>query len=95
LAKIVSVTRILNEDDIVEAFVRHNAVHADHMLFLDDSSIDRTLEILQTLQVEGFPLTVFQNFAECLALQHGQLIDEVVPALVLVDSWNAKQDFLF
>jgi len=63
VSKIVSVTRILNEDDIVEAFVRHNAVHVDHMLFLDNGSTDRTLEILRALQAEGFPLTVFQSFA--------------------------------
>jgi glycosyltransferase involved in cell wall biosynthesis len=63
LAKIGSVTRILNEDDIIEAFVRHNAAHADHMLFLDNGSTDRTLEILRALQAEGFPLTVFQSFA--------------------------------
>jgi hypothetical protein len=61
--KIVSVTRILNEDDIVEAFTRHNATHLDHLLFLDNGSTDRTLEILKSLQSEGFPLTVFQSRA--------------------------------
>jgi glycosyltransferase involved in cell wall biosynthesis len=63
LTKIVSVTRILNEDDIVEAFVRHHAAHIDHMLFLDNGSSDRTLEILKSLQSEGFPITVFQNLS--------------------------------
>lgn len=61
--KIVSFTRILNEDDIVEAFARHNAAHVDHMLFLDNGSTDRTLVILRALQAEGFPLTVFQNLS--------------------------------
>jgi len=60
---IVSVTRILNEEDIVEAFVRHNAVHVDKMLFLDNGSCDRTLEILHALQAEGFAITVFQTLA--------------------------------
>lgn len=63
MTKTVSVTRILDEDDIVEAFVRHNAAHVDHMLFLDNGSTDRTLEILRALQGEGFPLTVFQNLS--------------------------------
>jgi hypothetical protein len=61
MPRIVSVTRILNEDDIVEAFVRHNAAHIHHMLFLDNGSTDATLEILKSLQTEGLPLTVFQN----------------------------------
>ncbi|MHB1304368.1 MAG: glycosyltransferase family 2 protein [Acidiphilium sp.] len=58
--RLVSVTRILNEDDIVEAFVRHNAVGLDHMVFLDHGSSDRTLDILRALQREGIPLSVFQ-----------------------------------
>jgi glycosyltransferase involved in cell wall biosynthesis len=61
--RLVSATRILNEDDIVEAFVRHNATHLDHMLFLDNGSTDQTLEILKALKAEGFPITVFQNLA--------------------------------
>jgi hypothetical protein len=31
----VSVTRVLNEDDVVEAFVRHSCAHVDHMLLAD------------------------------------------------------------
>lgn len=63
MAKLVSVTRILNEDDIIEAFIRHNGAHVDHMLFLDNGSTDRTLEILRALQAEGFALTVFQSLS--------------------------------
>jgi len=59
--KAVAVTRILNEDDIVEAFVRHHAVLVDHHLFLDNGSTDRTLEILKSLQDEGLEITVCQN----------------------------------
>jgi hypothetical protein len=59
--RIVAVTRILNEDDIVEAFVRHHAVMVDHHLFLDNGSTDRTLDILRSLQAEGLKLTVLQN----------------------------------
>lgn len=60
---IISVTRILNEDDIVEAFVRHNSRHAAHMVFLDNGSTDRTLAILKSLKDEGFPLSVFQGYS--------------------------------
>jgi hypothetical protein len=61
--RIVSVTRIFNEDDIVEAFVRHNAHYVSHMVFLDNGSNDRTVEILQALKAEGVDLTVFQSLA--------------------------------
>jgi glycosyltransferase involved in cell wall biosynthesis len=59
--KLVAVTRIMNEDDIVEAFVRHHRGQIDHHLFLDNGSVDRTIEILRALQAEGVPLTVLQN----------------------------------
>ena len=63
MTKIVSFTRVLNEDDIIEAFVRHHAAHVDEMLFLDNGSTDRTAEILKALQEEGFPLKLFRNYA--------------------------------
>ncbi len=72
--KIVSVTRIFNEEDIVEAFVRHNATLVDQMLFLDNGSSDATLDILRALQAEGVALSVFQ----CRAVS----FDEVA-----VNSW--------
>ena len=75
MTKIVSFTRVLNEDDIIEAFVRHHAGHVDEMLFLDNGSTDRTLEILQALREEGFPLKVFRN--------HAVSFDEIA-----VNSWG-------
>ncbi len=61
MTALISVTRILNEDDIVEAFVRHNALSFNHMIFLDNGSTDATLAILKALRDEGLPLTVFQG----------------------------------
>jgi hypothetical protein len=61
--RLVAVTRILNEDDIVEAFVRHHAAIVDHHLFLDNGSVDRTLEILAGLSREGMRVSVMQNRA--------------------------------
>ena len=58
---LVAVTRLWNEDDIVEAFVRHHAPQVDRFVLLDNGSSDRTLDILRALAVEGFPLTVFQT----------------------------------
>jgi len=59
--KLVAVTKILNEDDIVEAFVRHHNSQIDHHLFLDNGSVDRSVEILRALKDERLKITVLQN----------------------------------
>src|ERR1700722_10517557 len=61
--KLAAVSRILNESDIVEAFVRHTAYFVDHHFFVDNGSVDGTLAILQKLKDEGFAITVFQSNA--------------------------------
>jgi hypothetical protein len=64
---LVAVTRIRNDDDIVEAFVRHHAASIDRHLFLDNGSTDRTLDILHALRREGLPIAVFGNSATSFA----------------------------
>ena len=59
--RLVAVTRIRNEDDIVEAFARHHAALVDHHVFLDNGSADGTLAILAALHRDGLPLTVLQT----------------------------------
>ena len=61
MSTFVSVTRLLNEDDIIEAFVRHTATIVDRMILLDNGSTDRTMPILQALHQEGLPITVLQS----------------------------------
>jgi hypothetical protein len=56
--KLVAVTRIRGEDDIVEAFVRHHAPLLDGHVLLDNMSPDRTPDILGRLAAEGLPLAV-------------------------------------
>ena len=58
---IVAVTRILDEADIAEAFVRHTSRHVGHHLLLDNGSRDGTREILDALQREGLPISVFST----------------------------------
>ncbi len=59
--KLVAASRILNESDIVEAFVRHTAGFVDHHVFVDNGSVDGTLRILENLKNEGLGITVFQS----------------------------------
>jgi hypothetical protein len=58
--RLVSATRVLNEDDILEAFVRHHAPMVDHMLFLDNGSHDGSVGLLRALREEGLPITLLQ-----------------------------------
>jgi hypothetical protein len=64
---LVAVTRIRNEDDIVEAFARHHAELIDHHVFLDNASTDRTVEILKALRRDGLPITIYSNTAAAYA----------------------------
>jgi hypothetical protein len=59
--RLAAVTTVRNECDIVESFVRHNAVFFDHLYILDHRSIDNTSDILCGLVAEGLPLTVSRD----------------------------------
>ncbi len=65
--RIVAITRILNEADIVEAFVRHTAALVDHHILLDNGSTDATLAILAALRAEGLSLEVHHSPAIAFA----------------------------
>lgn len=56
--RLVGISMVKNEADIVEAFVRHNLRFLDHLIVLDDHSADSTLDILRSLAAEGLPLTL-------------------------------------
>ena len=58
---LIGITKVLNEDDIVEAFMRHHATMVDHHLILDNGSTDETVNILKALKDEGLNISVFQN----------------------------------
>src|SRR5688572_29754160 len=61
--RLVAVSIVKNEADIIEAFVRHTLAWVDHHLVFDHDSTDGTREILQALQAEGLPLTLFRDDA--------------------------------
>lgn len=61
--KIVAISRILDEADIIEAFVRHTSTYAQHHIILDNGSTDGTMDILRSLSDEGVSLSVYQNLS--------------------------------
>ncbi|CAM2801832.1 glycosyltransferase family 2 protein [Rariglobus hedericola] len=55
---IIGVTCAKNEEDIIEAFVRHNLFYLQKLIVLDHGSTDSTSSILSRLVAEGLPLVV-------------------------------------
>jgi hypothetical protein len=53
-----SVTMVRDEDDIVEAFVRHNLQFVDRTHVVVHQSVDSTLGILEALHAEGLPVQI-------------------------------------
>jgi hypothetical protein len=56
--RLVGVTMVRNEADIIEAFVRHNLAIVDAIAVVDHGSVDGTSEILHALAAEGVALTI-------------------------------------
>lgn len=59
--RLVAVSAVKNEADIIEAFVRHTRACVDPRPVFDHDSIDGTREILRARPVEGLPLTLFRD----------------------------------
>jgi hypothetical protein len=59
--RLVSITCVKNEGDIIEAFIRHTATLVDHLVVLDNGSSDETRDILKALQRGGFPLHIVDD----------------------------------
>ncbi|MCL2110655.1 MAG: glycosyltransferase family 2 protein [Clostridiales bacterium] len=58
---IVAVAMMKNEEDIAEVFCRYALGFCDRLIVLDDSSDDRTPEILAALVGEGLPITIVEK----------------------------------
>lgn len=59
--RVVAVCMVKDEEDVVEAFVRHALAVADHLVVFDHHSTDRTGFLLHRLRADGLPLTVLTD----------------------------------
>ena len=57
--KLIGLSMVRNESDIIETFVRHNLTLLDELHIIDHNSSDNTREILTYLKVEGLPLHIY------------------------------------
>ena len=61
MRKIVSMTKLKNEADIVEIFTRYHMNIFDQMVFIDNGSTDYTLDILFKLKEEGLNVIIYNE----------------------------------
>ena len=70
--KVVSITMVKNEVDIIESFIRYHLNIVDEMIILDNCSSDETPLIISKLIDEGLPITFISdsnnNFTQAFKL---------------------------
>lgn len=59
--RLIAISCVKNEEDIVEAFVRHTLSYVDQVVMLDNGSGDKTKEILYSLQTEGLSVDIIED----------------------------------
>jgi hypothetical protein len=75
--KLVAVSVVQNEADIIEAFVRHTAAWMDRHLIFDQQSTDGTREILGELAREGLPIELFGGQATANRQQRNRFLTRI------------------
>lgn len=60
--KIVVISMIKNEADIIESFLRYCFTFADEILITDHDSTDKSLEIIEAVAAEGMPITIWNYY---------------------------------
>lgn len=59
--RIVGITLVKNESDIIEAFCRHNLRYVDRLVIADHRSDDNTRDIVRALIAEGLPIELVED----------------------------------
>lgn len=62
--RILGISLVKNEEDIIESFVRYNLLIMDHLLIIDNGSTDGTLDILESMIASGWPITLTSDVGD-------------------------------
>ena len=92
--KIIGISCVRDEDDIIESFVRHNLVYLDKLYVIDNLSKDKTASILTSLAREGLAVEVWestscsnqQDRAITIAVKKMALLEPTADFAVLLDA---------
>lgn len=77
--KIISISWVRNEADVIETFVRHHWPLMTRMIIVDNRSTDDTSIILQRLKEEGLPIEVRRD--ESFIYRQGEAMTEILEGL--------------
>lgn len=58
--KVISMSMVGNESEIIESFIRYNSNFVDEMLFVSSCCIDNTTRIIRNLKKEGYAITLIE-----------------------------------
>ena len=86
--KIVVVSMVKNEADVIESCMRHAAKFADEIFICDHMSTDRTLEILESLRGEGLPIKISKY-------EKNEINQDAVHDQLLSDAISSGADIIF
>ncbi len=88
--RIIGISCVRDEEDIIESFVRHNLVYLDKLYIVDNLSKDKTAEILTSLVKEGLAIEVWKS-TSCSNQQDRAM----TAALKKATKQDANADFVF
>jgi glycosyltransferase involved in cell wall biosynthesis len=87
--RLAAVSRVKNECDIIESFVRHNLAFLDRLYIVDNHSSDGTEAILQKLAAEGLPISLSTD--DEVPFYQSRQITGLIKQAIADESW----DFIF
>jgi len=74
--KIVLISMVKNESDIIESFIRHHLNIVDEILICDHNSCDTTRSIIESIRDEGFPIHIYHE--EQVEHQQSKIMTELM-----------------
>lgn len=80
MKKIIAVSIVRNENDVIESFSRYILSYCDRLIIHDDRSSDNTKSILRALQADGYPITFSE---EIISTQYSEFR---IPQMIMTNT---------